>query len=151
LRTLVGALSRFLAWLITGSGAVPGDLHEQFLRLHDTVAARLVHVDNQINVITDTDDPVWQQLEHAGLNGDALHLQVAIWQRLTAATAAPPPPPRARGARVLARLLRYVKSLLSSLAVVFPAVGIAESYTENVEAVVDYDRAKDPPPGVLKL
>ena len=151
LQALVSTLGRFLAWLTTESGAVPGDMVDQFLGVHGIVATRLAQTGDQITAITDSDDPLWQRLQHAGLNGEALHLKVAIWQRLAAAAAAPPPPPRGRGARVLGRLMNYVNGLLSGLATVFPAVELAKAYQDGVEAVADYNRAKDPPAAVVTL
>src|SRR5688500_18856611 len=89
LRALITAISRFLGWLTTESGAVPRDLIVVFLSAYGIVRGRLGDAIGALDGITDTEDPLWRRLDDAGLSGESLRLKLMIWQRL--GEAAPPP------------------------------------------------------------
>jgi hypothetical protein len=76
---------------------------------------------------------------------------LTIWQRLAASTSPPARPARTRGGKLLGKVMRYVNSLLGSLATVFPAVELAKEYKDGVEAVIGQQRVNDPPAGLLNL
>lgn len=126
LRALIGAISRFLAWLITESGAVPRDMISVFLPVYSIVRGRLGDAIGALDGIKDTENPLWQRLDHAGLNGESLRLKLAIWQRLAGETSPPPRTAPTRGGKLLGKVMSYVNSLLGSLATVFPAVELAK-------------------------
>lgn len=144
---LIDVIGNLLIWLLTDTQYI--ELERDLFRdvAFRDARDRLYQVSRWIRDIQDSSDPSWRKLNDAGLLGDSLRIKRAVGKAVA---------DRGRHERtfggILAPLLRWMNSILGSLASVFPQIELVKELKDMAELAIPDDRPGPPPPeGIIDI
>jgi hypothetical protein len=149
IRTLINileAIARILTWIVGESGLMEENLQELFAATIDDTQGRISSVINRLRSIESREDPIFIELSEYGLTGSTLAMKVevgrAVMSDLTNSVQQTGAGPTILGFK-LKRPLKWINSILKSLAKVFPPLEAVAEYKEHVELAVK-ERESEP-------
>jgi hypothetical protein len=144
----------FLRWVVYESDFIDVELRKEFIEAFAPVNERIESATAALQAVEDTNAALWRDLNTVGLLGASLSLKLSLGRRMAERAFEPAQRPLTGiTGQALRPLLKWINSLLGSLARALPGIDLVKEYKEGVELVVENQRRRRSPPpiGIFKF
>jgi hypothetical protein len=142
---LLEAIKNLLTWIVRDSGLIREEFRGRFMELLAEIQQRIDAVIERLNSV-ERGDPVYEELRVCGLTGNSLRMKAGVG-RVLFKELDDSAEQTSAGLRIFGRNLKFplkwVNSLLGSLAKVFPPLEAVKEFKEHVELTLE-EKQSDP-------
>ena len=136
----------FLIWLVTQTHLIDEEIRSQFEKPLEDMTVRIVRAIERLDTVKSKEDETYVQLDQAGLTGASLRMKAAmgrrVWTRATGSMAESEGGVQIFGF-TLKQPMKWINTILGSLAKVFPLLEAVQEYKDHLELAVD-ERKQEP-------
>jgi hypothetical protein len=137
---ILNSIAKLLAWIVRESGLIKEEFRPLLLNSLGDMEERINSARNKLNAVKSPADPIYEKLKDCGLTGSSLAMKRAVgrslYQEVADSAVHTPEGPRILGFK-LKFPLKWINSILGSLAKVFPPLEAVKEYKEHVDLMVE--------------